>query len=73
MVSILETMKTFSAEDGLTEEALVMKLRTCHYHHLFLHTSLRQNVSGMGFINKIDYDPCIVGNTPFLFRTNPCK
>ncbi|KAI7746485.1 hypothetical protein M8C21_008298 [Ambrosia artemisiifolia] len=28
MVSVLETMKTFSSEDGLTEEALVTKLRT---------------------------------------------
>lgn len=39
-------MKTFSEEDGLTEEALVTKLRTCQYHHLLLHTSLRQNASG---------------------------
>ncbi|CAL9146409.1 unnamed protein product [Musa hybrid cultivar] len=46
MISVLETMKTFSAEDGLTEEAIVMKLRTCHYHHLYLHTSLRHNSSG---------------------------
>ncbi|KAM7261388.1 hypothetical protein ACFE04_008755 [Oxalis oulophora] len=43
---VLETMKTYSSEDGLTEEALVTKLRTCRYHHLFLHTSLRQNSSG---------------------------
>ncbi|URE23463.1 GIY-YIG catalytic domain [Musa troglodytarum] len=46
MISVLETMKTFSAEDGLTEEAIVMKLRTCCYHHLYLHTSLRHNSSG---------------------------
>lgn len=46
MVSVLETMKTFSSEDGLTEEAIVTKLRTCCYHHLYLHTSLRQNSSG---------------------------
>ncbi|XP_029119846.2 DNA mismatch repair protein MSH1, mitochondrial isoform X1 [Elaeis guineensis] len=46
MVSVLETMKTFSSEDGLTEEAIVTKLRTCRYHHLYLHTSLRQNSSG---------------------------
>ncbi|KAG8369818.1 hypothetical protein BUALT_Bualt14G0053300 [Buddleja alternifolia] len=46
MVSVLETMKTYSAEDGLTEEALVTKLRTCRCHHLFLHTSLRHNSSG---------------------------
>ncbi|KAL5542436.1 hypothetical protein UlMin_010146 [Ulmus minor] len=44
--SVLETMKTYSSEDGLTEEALVTKLRTCRYHHLFLHTSLRHNSSG---------------------------
>ncbi|GMN61492.1 hypothetical protein TIFTF001_030573 [Ficus carica] len=43
---VLETMKTYSSEDGLTEEALVTKLRTCRYHHLFLHSSLRHNSSG---------------------------
>ncbi|GAY46604.1 hypothetical protein CUMW_098340 [Citrus unshiu] len=46
IISILETMKTYSLEDGLTEDALVTKLRTSRYHHLFLHTSLRQNTSG---------------------------
>ncbi|XP_002282256.1 DNA mismatch repair protein MSH1, mitochondrial isoform X1 [Vitis vinifera] len=46
IILVLETMKTFSVEDGLTEEALVTKLRTCHYHHLLLHTSLRRNSSG---------------------------
>ncbi|KAL6532458.1 DNA mismatch repair ATPase msh1 [Orobanche gracilis] len=46
MVSVLETMKTYSAEDNLTEEALVTKLRTRRCHHLFLHTSLRHNPSG---------------------------
>lgn len=46
MISVLETMKTFSMEDSLTEEAVVMKLRTCCYHHLFLHASLRHNSSG---------------------------
>ncbi|XP_057430786.1 DNA mismatch repair protein MSH1, mitochondrial isoform X2 [Lotus japonicus] len=43
---ILETMKTYSLEDCLTEEAVVAKLRTCQYHHLFLHTSLRRNSCG---------------------------
>ncbi|GMI95879.1 MUTL protein homolog 1, CHLOROPLAST MUTATOR [Hibiscus trionum] len=43
---VLETMKTYSSEDGLTEEALVTKLRTCRYHHLFIHSSLRDNASG---------------------------
>ncbi|KAF3457537.1 hypothetical protein FNV43_RR02195 [Rhamnella rubrinervis] len=43
---VLETMKTYSSEDGWTEEALVTKLRTCQHHHLFLHTSLRHNSSG---------------------------
>ncbi|KAL9408473.1 hypothetical protein AB3S75_046940 [Citrus x aurantiifolia] len=47
IISILETMKTYSLEDGLTEDALVTKLRTSRYHHLFLHTSLRQNTSAM--------------------------
>ncbi|XP_019181442.1 PREDICTED: DNA mismatch repair protein MSH1, mitochondrial isoform X2 [Ipomoea nil] len=46
IVSILETMKTYSTEDGLTEEALVTKLRTTFCHHLFLHTSLKHNSSG---------------------------
>ncbi|KAH9681634.1 DNA mismatch repair protein MSH1 [Citrus sinensis] len=46
IISILETMKTYSLEDGLTEDALVTKLRTSRYHHLFLHISLRQNTSG---------------------------
>lgn len=50
MVSVLETMKTYSAEDGLTEEALVTKLRTCRCHHLFLHASLRHNSSGLYYI-----------------------
>ena len=50
MISVLETMKTYSLEDGLTEEALVTKLRTCQYHHLFLHTSLRHNSSGLHFL-----------------------
>ncbi|KAL3507486.1 hypothetical protein ACH5RR_032868, partial [Cinchona calisaya] len=46
IVSVLETMKTYSVEDGLTEEALVTKLRTCQFHHLFLHSSLKHNSSG---------------------------
>ncbi|KAF8704182.1 hypothetical protein HU200_031678 [Digitaria exilis] len=46
LISILETMKTYSAEEGLTEEAVVTKLRICRYHHLYLHTSLRNNSSG---------------------------
>ncbi|KAK7279171.1 hypothetical protein RJT34_24217 [Clitoria ternatea] len=43
---VLEPMKTYSSEDCLTEEAVVTKLRTCQYHHLFLHTSLRQSSCG---------------------------
>ncbi|KAL9254405.1 DNA mismatch repair protein MSH1, mitochondrial-like protein [Drosera capensis] len=46
IVLILETMKTFSTEDGLTEEALVSKLRTYRCHYLFLHGSLKHNASG---------------------------
>ncbi|XP_075085500.1 DNA mismatch repair protein MSH1, mitochondrial isoform X1 [Nicotiana tabacum] len=46
VISVYETMKTYSVEDGLTEEALVTKLRTCQCHHLFLHNSLRNNTSG---------------------------
>ncbi|GFY81334.1 MUTL protein homolog 1 [Actinidia rufa] len=47
IMSVLETMKTYSTDDELTEEALVTKLRTCQYHHLFLHTSLKHNSSGL--------------------------
>ncbi|KAL6903538.1 hypothetical protein ACP4OV_004351 [Aristida adscensionis] len=46
LISVLETMKTYSAEEGLTEEAVVTKLRICRYHHLYLHSSLRHNSSG---------------------------
>ncbi|XP_078440576.1 MUTL protein homolog 1 isoform X2 [Wolffia australiana] len=46
MISILETMKTYSVEDCLTEEAVVTKLRTCQFHYLFLHSTLRRNSSG---------------------------
>jgi hypothetical protein len=46
LISVLETMKTYSAEEGLTEEAVVTKLRICRYHHLYLHTSLKNNSSG---------------------------
>ncbi|KAJ8442713.1 hypothetical protein Cgig2_001806 [Carnegiea gigantea] len=47
LISILETLKTFSVEDGLTEDALVTKLRTCRCHYLFLHASLKHNSSGL--------------------------
>jgi len=47
---VLETMKTYSYEDCLTEEAIVTKLRTCQYHHLFLHTSLTQDSCGLYFL-----------------------
>jgi hypothetical protein len=43
-------MKTYSAEEGLTEEAVVTKLRICRYHHLYLHSSLRNNSSGLDLI-----------------------
>uniref|UniRef100_A0ACD5UCG5 Uncharacterized protein n=1 Tax=Avena sativa TaxID=4498 RepID=A0ACD5UCG5_AVESA len=46
LISVLETMKAYSAEEGLTEEAVVTKLRICRYHHLYLHSSLRNNSSG---------------------------
>lgn len=49
MISIFETMKAYSLDDGLTEEALVTKLRTRRCHHLFLHASLRNNASGFAF------------------------
>jgi hypothetical protein len=47
LISVLETMKTYSAEEGLTEEAVVTKLRICRCHHLYLHSSLRSNSSGL--------------------------
>ncbi|KAK4749147.1 hypothetical protein SAY87_026596 [Trapa incisa] len=46
IVLVFETMKTYSLSDGLTEEAVVTKLRTCQCHYLFLHVSLRHNSSG---------------------------
>ncbi|KAJ3679984.1 hypothetical protein LUZ60_016262 [Juncus effusus] len=46
LVSAIETMKTYSVEEGLTEEAIVAKLRICRFHHLFLHSSLKHNSSG---------------------------
>jgi len=49
MISIFETMKAYSLDDGLTEEALVTKLRTRRCHHLFLHASLRHNASGFEY------------------------
>ncbi|XP_024540545.1 DNA mismatch repair protein MSH1, mitochondrial [Selaginella moellendorffii] len=45
-VSVLEMMRTYTVEDGLTEEALVTKLRSVQYQQLFLHRSLRGNSSG---------------------------
>lgn len=45
-ISVLEAMQTYSAEDGLTEEAIVAKLRARPCHSLFLHSSLRKNLSG---------------------------
>ncbi|KAH9307956.1 hypothetical protein KI387_035867, partial [Taxus chinensis] len=49
-ISVLETMQTFSAVDGLTEQAIVAKLRASSCHSLFLHSSLRTNSSGLRFI-----------------------
>ncbi|KAF3457592.1 hypothetical protein FNV43_RR02250 [Rhamnella rubrinervis] len=46
LFTVLETVKTYSSEDGLAEEALVTNLRTCRHHHLFLHTSLGHSSSG---------------------------
>lgn len=45
-ISVLEAMQTYSAEDGLTEEAIVAKLRAQPCHSVFLHSSLRKNLSG---------------------------
>eukprot|EP01018_Ginkgo_biloba_P019430 Gb_16554 [translate_table: standard] len=45
-VSVLEAMQTYSVEDGLTEEAIIAKLRARPCHLLFLHSSLRKNSSG---------------------------
>ena len=63
MISILETMKTYSVEDCLTEEAVVTKLRTCQIHYLFLHSTLRRNSSGMTFLHSrciLNKDGCYV-------------
>lgn len=55
LLSILETLKTFSVEDGLTEEALVTKLRTCRCHYLFLHKSLKHNSSGVHLCIQVEF------------------
>eukprot|EP00249_Psilotum_nudum_P012287 c23698_g1_i1 orf=55-3885(+) len=47
LVSVIEMMRTFSVEDGLTEEAVVAKLRARNCHRLFIHRSLRDDPSGM--------------------------
>lgn len=47
LVSVLEMMKTFSVEDGLTEEAVVAKLRAKTCHFIFLHNSLQHDPSGV--------------------------
>ena len=65
IILVLETMKTYSGEDGLTEEAVVTKLRTCRYHHLFLHMSLRQNSSGLQSLSFVFLSP------PFYFNRRP--
>jgi hypothetical protein len=53
--SVLETMKTYSAEEGLTEEAIVTKLRICRYHHLYLHNSLKNNSSGWDLYSWVNF------------------
>eukprot|EP00250_Pteridium_aquilinum_P000203 c10229_g2_i1 orf=1-1395(-) len=47
LIFVSEMMRTYSVEDGLTEEAVVAKIRakTCFY--LFLHRSLRNDSSGL--------------------------
>uniref|UniRef100_A0A3Q7I7Y0 Uncharacterized protein n=1 Tax=Solanum lycopersicum TaxID=4081 RepID=A0A3Q7I7Y0_SOLLC len=61
IISVYGTMKTCFLEDGLTEEAVVTKLRTFFFlrigkqtklrtyrcHHLFLHNSSKKNSSGL--------------------------
>ncbi|XP_060671250.1 DNA mismatch repair protein MSH1, mitochondrial-like isoform X2 [Ziziphus jujuba] len=69
---VLETMKTYSSEDGLTEEALVTKLRTCRYHHLFLHTSLRHNSSALVTGENLVREACC-GENVFLDIMNGLK
>lgn len=47
LISILEMMHTFSVEDGLTEEAVVAKLRSRQCQRLFMHQSLRNDTTGV--------------------------
>ncbi|KAG8370216.1 hypothetical protein BUALT_Bualt14G0094000 [Buddleja alternifolia] len=69
MVSVLETMKTYSAKDGPTEESLVMKFPTCLCHHLFLHTSLRRNSSGAF---PTEGNPCLLKATSIKLYWTSC-
>lgn len=48
LVSVLETMRTFSVEDGLTEEAAVALLRAQECFKLFTHSSLLVEDLGNG-------------------------
>ncbi|KAH6554601.1 hypothetical protein KP509_1Z321900 [Ceratopteris richardii] len=47
LVFVSEMMRTFSVEEGLTEEAAVAKLRTRTCYHVFLHRSLKDDFSGL--------------------------
>ncbi|KAG0581834.1 hypothetical protein KC19_3G013500 [Ceratodon purpureus] len=47
LVSVLEMMHSFSVEDGLTEEAVVTKLRSRQCQQLFMHRSLRKDIAGI--------------------------
>ncbi|WMV48119.1 hypothetical protein MTR67_041504 [Solanum verrucosum] len=63
IISVYETMKTYSVEDGLTEEAVVTKLRTYRCHHLFLHNSLKNNSSGEVKFEIETNSPCLCRRT----------
>jgi DNA mismatch repair ATPase MutS len=47
LISVLEMMHSFSVEDGLTEEAVVTKLRSRQCQQLFMHRSLRKDTAGI--------------------------
>lgn len=47
LISVLEMMHSFSVEDGLTEEAVVAKLRSRQCQQLYMHRSLRKDIAGI--------------------------
>lgn len=60
LIFVSEMMRTFSVEDGLTEEAAVAKLRARTCFHFFLHRSLRDDLSGMHLEGALTMHVCFL-------------